>query len=128
MDMKRQMLICFFISMLVDRGKEWGSYFWNCLWNGQSMTIRRIPKNPLYTTSDYSSSIWAMQMMSLSISTSVGCKLCSRHFTSQSCWSSLRVAVRRENEFNRLDRCLVIRLFDFIGFCKQNAGAWRNCL
>ncbi len=26
MDMKRHMLICFLISMLVDRGKEWGSY------------------------------------------------------------------------------------------------------
>jgi len=26
MDMKRQMLSCFFISMLVDREKEWGSY------------------------------------------------------------------------------------------------------
>jgi hypothetical protein len=26
MDMKRHMLIYFFISMLVDRGKEWGSY------------------------------------------------------------------------------------------------------
>jgi hypothetical protein len=26
MDMKRHMLICFFISMLVDGKKEWGSY------------------------------------------------------------------------------------------------------
>jgi hypothetical protein len=26
MDMKRYMLICFFISMLVDKGKEQGSY------------------------------------------------------------------------------------------------------
>jgi hypothetical protein len=26
MDMKIHMLICFFISMLVDRKKEWGSY------------------------------------------------------------------------------------------------------
>jgi hypothetical protein len=26
MDMKRYMLIYFFISMLVDREKEWGSY------------------------------------------------------------------------------------------------------
>jgi hypothetical protein len=26
MEMKRHMLICFFISMLVDRGKEWGIY------------------------------------------------------------------------------------------------------
>jgi hypothetical protein len=26
MDMKKYMLICFFISMLVDRGKEGGSY------------------------------------------------------------------------------------------------------
>jgi hypothetical protein len=26
MDMKRHMLICFFISMLVDREKKWNSY------------------------------------------------------------------------------------------------------
>jgi len=26
MDMKKHMLICFFISMLVDRKKDWGSY------------------------------------------------------------------------------------------------------
>jgi hypothetical protein len=26
MDMKKHMLICFFISILVDREKEWGSY------------------------------------------------------------------------------------------------------
>jgi hypothetical protein len=26
MDMKRLMLICFFISMLVDREKEWNNY------------------------------------------------------------------------------------------------------
>jgi hypothetical protein len=26
MDMKRDMLICFFISMLVDKEKEWGGY------------------------------------------------------------------------------------------------------
>jgi hypothetical protein len=26
MDKKRRILICFFIFMLVDRGKEWGSY------------------------------------------------------------------------------------------------------
>jgi len=26
MDMKRQMLICLFIYMLVDRKKEWGGY------------------------------------------------------------------------------------------------------
>jgi hypothetical protein len=26
MDMKRHMLICFFISMLVNKAKKWGSY------------------------------------------------------------------------------------------------------
>jgi len=26
MDMKRRMLICFFLSMLVDKKKEWNSY------------------------------------------------------------------------------------------------------
>jgi hypothetical protein len=95
MDMKRHN--CFFISMLVDKGKEWDSYkmeiiirkserlviqkvnrkrkqlfkkkkrnnqtwkweyrhFWNCLWNGGPWTtIRGIPKNSPYTSSDYPS-------------------------------------------------------------------------
>lgn len=35
---------------------KWSSYFWICLWNnGPWMTIPRIPKNPPYVGSNYSS-------------------------------------------------------------------------
>jgi hypothetical protein len=55
MDMKRHMLIYFFISMEVVIRKggrllikliKKSSYFKNCLWNGPWTTIRRIPKKP----------------------------------------------------------------------------------
>jgi len=33
--------------MLLDREKEWNSYFWNCHWNDPWWTIQRIPKKSL---------------------------------------------------------------------------------
>ncbi len=44
MNMKKHMLICFFISMLVDKGKEWGSYKMEVLMKPARLYKKKAPK------------------------------------------------------------------------------------
>jgi hypothetical protein len=44
MNMKRHMLICFFISMLVDRGKEWDSSKMEVLMKPAKLYKKKAPK------------------------------------------------------------------------------------